>query len=287
LAENKLTKVQTETLKLLDLGYSVGMVAAKRKVSTISVYKTIRILERKGFIQTVGYGNGISRTIHKPIRLHALQYQIKIIYSSPVYSRLLKNSNILNFNNFTVRLYDKSLTLWIKESFTYSNADMCKAAAKDFLGKTLRFLERKLSITILKAGYQNIKEVKSHFARLEDETAQKCNKDKSRIVFKDPKDGKAWLITDKSFKGDELETVHSKTAYSDMAEVVEPLYNTLRQDPYILSKIQAVVKEVAKSQLTTQNQILALSKLLTAIFGAGKDKPQDPPESQDTPGYIG
>lgn len=296
MSRKTLTKVQKTTLKYLELGYTVGAIAYKRKVSPQAVYNTLRILDKKGYLKYGGKNWGGTNTLHKPIRLHSLQYQIKIIYSSPVYLRLLKNDNMLEFNDFKVRLYNKSLSLWILQDFTYSTSKLCREAAKEHLDSILRFLERKLSLTLLKRGYKNIRKVKSHYARVGDEIAKISNREGSKIEIKDPVDNKPWLITDRSFKIDELETVHPKTAYSDMHNIVEPLYNTLKEDPYFFDKLikitldtQKVVKDLAEKQLLTQNQILAQAKLLRGMFDnvPKPGKTPEPGDPEDPPDYFG
>jgi hypothetical protein len=286
MTKKDLSKVQKETLILLNKGYSVGMIAFTRKVTASAVYKTLRILDRKGYIKYGGKNWGSTSSFSIPIRLHALQYQIKLIYSSPVYFRLLKNSNMLEFNDFKVRLYKDSMTLWINKDFISSSAVLCKEKATDHLKAVLRFLERKLSITVLKRGYKNIKLVNSHYARVGDEIAKKTNEDGSRIYLKDSVDDKPWLITDKSLKIAELETVHPKTAYRDMREIIEPLFRTLKDNPNILGQLQTTQRDLAKSQLITQNQVLAISKLLRGLLGKAQpsENPQDP---GDPPDYIG
>jgi hypothetical protein len=71
----------------------------------------------------------------------------------------------------------------------------------------------------------------------------------------------------------ELETIHPKTATRDYKVVVEPLMNTLKENPNILAETQNQIKELAnfvkiQQELlkSTQEQLLAQTYLINQLM---------------------
>lgn len=291
-----LTKKQGVTLRLLKMGYTVAEVAKHRKVSRQAVYKMLYWLEDKGIFNY----STLKRMLLSPkpslLRLHALQYQIKILYQSPVYRKVQQQSNIITFGDFKIALHKASLTLWILRDFLGPKAEVCQSAASEYLYKTLAFVERKYNLTLVKRGYQNIKQVRHHYAKMQDPLAEKAIKENQPMQIRDRKDGKVWLSVDQSIKPPELETIHKESAFIDMHQVIEPFFNLLKEDPYFFNKLidnahnqqQAIKANGEHIEALTAN-LKGLIMAISSFFPKNQEplRSAEPAEDQEPASYIG
>jgi hypothetical protein len=223
-------------------------------------------------------------------RLHGQQFNIKILYNSPYYQKLKLRSDFQDFQDFRIKLFKNSINLYVIRDFTAKTGMDAHNDSLEFLNKTLKFLERRYHIMLLKKGYQNIKEVKSHYAEIGNELAHKANKNHDHIQLRGA-DGKVWLQTDASFNLDELEAIHPETGQHDIDHVVSPLMARLRHDPYFFEKLLEI-------QLKTQEQLLSVTTIIkqaaesiTKFNEATQRQQQPPPSAPDAPqpraDYIG
>lgn len=292
----RLSEKQQKTLRLVYLGYTVKEIAKKRKVSISSVYKILQRIADLGHLNLSQFKRGILPPKPQNIRLHGLMYQIQILYASPSYHKLLKKANIIYWDDFSLRLYEKSITVWGKLDFFGETANICRKKATVFINKTVEFLERKYNLVLRKKGYQNIREVRCHYAKLDDPQAKKFRKNGEHLKIR-ADDGKIWLHTDKSLNLDELETTHPLSAHDDMSSIIEPFYKTLKNKPNILNETEVNLIQISRLQEETARENLKTRKLINQVLielnRVVTPKPPKPPEpqednnqDQDPPDYI-
>lgn len=207
------------------------------KITKSSVYKRIQFLKRNCYIKkSRSFGGGTTQKVTQnknPIRLHGQQWQIKILYKSSLYLEYLKKSNYINFKSFKCRLYKNSLTLWVLIDFVSNDPDSAHLESTNFLHGCLLKLENRLGLCLIKSGYQNLKEVKAHYAETNNEIAKEYNQKKKRLSIKAPEDLKEWLHIDNSLNLNEMEFTHSETANPDTNNICDQM-NFLRSNPKLL-----------------------------------------------------
>ena len=97
----KLTKKDKNTIRLYNLGLTVDKLAKHFKISKFAVYKRLRKLHKNSQIKKIGKywgvpspGIGKSDEFRKPIRLHALQYEVRILSTSKTYKWIYRPYNL-------------------------------------------------------------------------------------------------------------------------------------------------------------------------------------------------
>jgi len=239
----KLSPEQKEILTMLTKDFETPKrIALRRKTSLTAVYKIIKKLRKKGFL-TRGFVRGLNsfdRTnpskglfpMEKLIRLHGQQFKIKIIESSNYYKNLLKTKNQIFIDANPVNLYKNSIIVSCNElrDFREKTPDLCLTLASNYWNKIFFQLQDKLKIIIIKAQNTQINQFNGHFSELNNELAKYCNEKKANIRIKGEGDNLTWLIADKSWNINELETIHPREAQVDMQEAVQPFFNSLRKN---------------------------------------------------------
>jgi len=267
----KPTKIEQEILHYLSNEFlTVKQIAIRRQCSTSNIYKIIRKLKKKGLLNpTNQMVHKIQPTLSKKlnqIRLHGQEFNIKILYKDQRYKKLLKKSNLINIDGNTIRLYSNSIEVYSGMSFYADDPQKATSNSFKYWNKLFTRLEHQLKIIIVKPRYQNIRLVNSHYAEINNELSEECERKgyKLRIYTKD--DGKLWFVIDNSFNLHEAETLHPKTAKKDM-EKIQPYFNDLRDDShYLPSEVKRIllptlklVQEIAEAQL---NQTKIIETLL-------------------------
>ena len=269
-----ISEEQKEVLELLTKDFlTPKKIALRRKTSIQAVYKTIKKLKNKGIINNSLQGVvNIQPTIQPPqsqIRLHATEFNIKILYKDERYKRLLDKSNIIRFDGNTIRLFKDSLEVYMVNSI-YAD-DEFKAEAK-LIAYTQRFLqkiENDLKVIIIKPRSQNIKIIRQHFAHTNNGLAKEYIKEGDKINIYTKDDGKLWFQIDNSFNLHEAETMHHETAKADMTKVRE-FFNDLRDNELPNpSKMYEMLTMVAKNQVifdkNMQSHIKAIQELANGM----------------------
>jgi len=285
-----LTKREEELLKLLNQNLKKSDILKILGIKAWWFYDLKKSIFQKGYIpgyHTQGGGtppppkiNTHTGTKTHLIRLHSQQFHIKVISQSQTFSRIRKLKDIFQFEGHTIRLWEDSLDVFCSpaQDFRAESPDKAHSLSMVYWETLFKALERKLDIIIFKGLNTIIREVKSHYAELDNELAQTYKKGET-LRIRDPEDNKTWLIVDKSLNGDELETIHPESSKEDMAKI-RPLFLAIRKgelDPIETDKI-------ARYSLHT------LAELIDYL---GLNKPQEPPEKQkvnkgiDIPPYIG
>ena len=296
-SQQKLTKTESEILFLLTKEYlSPQQISTRRGTSGRAVRKVIQKLREKGVInrvfQKVPFSQcpaELSGTKSNKIRLHGMEFNVKILFKDHRYKELVeKKGNTIFVDGNTIRLYRDSLEIYGVKSFFADDPQKATSKAFSYWSHFFVKLENDLKIIIMKQRSQNIRLVKSEYAEIGNEFAKSCKdqSDKIRVYTRD--DGKLWFHIDNSFNLHEAETTHPQTSKGDMQEVVQPFFNDLRDHkPPLPSDITLYIKrtqeqlmELSVAQLNTNSQLQSVISLLTPPKLSKKDL-------EVTPNYIG
>ena len=281
----KLSNNQKEILEMLTTQYlTVRQIANRRKTSDKAVYKVMKKLKEKGYLTGTVMG-GVEKTnppvdLAHIIRLHGQEFNIHILTQSDRYKQFCIKKNIMQLDGCTLRLYRNSIELYSCKSFTGADAEQAHSTSMKFWHEFFLKLEQKLGIIILNGINTSIREVNAHYSEINNGLAHEKNKKGQQIRFKG-EDGKTWLLTDNSFKLNELETIHPELAKEDM-EKIKPFFDDLRQNPVKLSELMGAIHALAKSEGKLAEGIIAISNSLnpSAKF------PQEEVKNKKIPDYI-
>jgi len=242
----ELTKKQALILDmLLEQGKSVQSISKHQKTSRTAVYKTIKQLKKKGYLASnfregLQNGDGVgdsppqckpctTKGQHHQIRLHGQEFNITILYDSQRYKKTRQKKQVMHIEGNTLRLFEKKIELYAARhlSFYGDTAKEATSVSINYWNRIFTRIESTLNIIIIKGMATKIREVKAHYAEIDNELAEDCLR-KSKKIHVKGEDGREWLLVDNSWQLRELETIHSETALDDMQEVVQPFFNDLR-----------------------------------------------------------
>jgi len=286
----KITEAEAEVIHLLtDEFLTPKQVAIRRKTSTQFVYKIIKNLKKKGLIDRAYNKVAKSQSTLQPcnqIRLHGQEFNIKILYKDQRYKELLNKANTLNVDGNTIRLYRDSIEVYSGISFYADDVDKATARSMDYWNRFFRRLEHDLKLILVKPRYQNIRLVNQHYAEINNELAEECEKKAYKIRVYATDDGKLWFTIDNSFNLHEAETQHPGTAKQDMGDVVKPFFNDLRDKEHIpLSKISQYMADTSHQVNEISHGVKALADYLQSQI---PKKPEDNGiDRKIKPEYIG
>jgi len=257
MSETKLTKKQARVFDYLTEKFkTVAEIAKLENTTRRAVYKIIEKLKKKGYLaatyRTSKRGGLQNRggSVNPPLsctnlgrkqpkksqkapklkRVHGQQFRIKILADSEKYHRLRIKKKKIHLDGSTITLHSNSICVYSAPHLSFYG-DTAKKAHNDSMEYWLNYFEKiesKLGIMILKGRNSRIEESKTHCAELQNELARDCLDKKEKIQVRDPETGKIWLLVDNSFGFEELETIQSGTAITDMDKVVSPFFNDLR-----------------------------------------------------------
>jgi len=260
----KKTKRQKEILDLL-IYFKVKPkdIAQRLNIDRSAVYKLIRRSKRSGLwdeYQKMYSKEQCTKTYGNKIRLHAEEFNIKILWKGSFYDNLQKKGTQTYVKGHRVRLYRNSIEIYSSKDFCFFGLDTQDADRQSayYWGGIFSILENDLRITLVKDRYQNIKRVKAHYSNIDSGLAENFNKNDEKLHIKG-NDGKTWLLIDNSWHLNELETVHPINSKEDMQDIIEPLINGLR-DHY----------EQTGEIITMDKMILAISNLTGGVDDLGR-----------------
>lgn len=234
-------------------------IAIRRGTSPNAVYKIIHKIKKKGALtKTFNRVEKIGGTCKPPpenlpfcpnaVRLHGQEFNVKILFKDQRYKDCRSKANLINVDGNTVRLFRDSLEIYSGKSFYADTSHKATVKSFDYWGRLFARLENDLNIIIVKSRYQNIRLVNQHYAEVNNELAQECEKKAEKIRIYTNEDGKLWFTVDNSFNLHEAETQHPDTAKEDMSDVVKPFFNDLRDNkPPSLSQVMALVNRIVES----------------------------------------
>lgn len=283
----KLTKAETEVLHYLTNEYlTIRRVAIRRQTSVSAVYKTLKRLKEKGVInqhfeKVEKKRSTLGAKLHK-IRLHAEEYNIKIIYKDKRYKKRLEKNSTITIDGNTIRLYRNSIEVYSGQSFYGDKPQIAERIAVKYWNTFFNRLEDRFKIIIIKDGYENITRVNAHYAETNNELAEECNRNADKIRLYAEEDGKLWFTIDNSFNMNEAETMHPKTAKRDMEDVIQPFFKDLRNNPVTMGQVLKIIQEQAIHNRDTAAGLKAIVELIKGPDPIKEDKKQ-----RKIPEYIG
>lgn len=225
-------RVQQEVLELLtgNEALTIKQVANRRGTHLQAVYDVVRKLKKQGFLEGTsfrGYNNLHTAGAPAPKKLdyHAQRFVIGIIdfvtsYARQTYYQHLTGNKGLVFKGNTLKLRSDCIEIYSQMRFKATTTEECEETSNKYWTSYFEALQGKYGAIIVKPGHTNIKMTYCHIAMLENGIAHHHNTIRDRIMYTDPDTGKIWLVTDKSFKGNDLE-FHGLSAISD-SKAFEP-----------------------------------------------------------------
>lgn len=269
----KLSSQQSEILYLLTKEYlTPKKIAIKRGTHISAVYKIINKLKKKGVLNGTsnrGYKKNIpTHIIKKPkslksfkkyIRLHAQEWNIKILYKTNFYEELRQKGNTLEIDNNKVRLYKNSIEIYSKKDFCAEDEQRATTLSFQYWDKFFTRLENHFKIIIIKNRKHNIKLVSNHYAEVNNELAKEYNLEKKKLNIYTTDDGRLWFTIDYSFNENEAETLHKDTAKQDMGKVKRVFNDYRNNNSYLPSEVKGMLDQIIMNvhKFTEENLILS------------------------------
>jgi len=160
----------------------------------------------------------------------------------------------ITINNNKVWLTAKSIVIYLNKDKSYyqRSAKEAKQAFLYDLYKLFKNLENLLNTSLKRNKAYRFNINRQHYGKVHDNLAEAYNKDSKRLEVRNNKG--LWLLTDRSLKADELETVHKDTAVKDMDNIMIPFLNDIKGytettgEVPKLSRITQLINDVVKNQ---------------------------------------
>lgn len=246
--------------------------AKYRNVSRTAIYKSVNKLVSKGYIRKIGkiyeltdIGKGGLHSLSpfsNKLRLHNLAIKLKILSSSqnwekkrPLIFRLTHfNRNVdlynnsyqlLSYSNIKVKTTNRSIILYLP-SYYGDTTEECFRQALDSMFWAIPIIENDLKITILKDRKMSMEIISQEYARLQDALAR-IYKIQGNSFYVYDENNELRIISDFSFKINELDAVHPKYAKEDM-DAIHPFLLDLIKFPTTFSEIKDNLREISKIQ---------------------------------------
>lgn len=258
--KRKLTKTEAEILNLLSKEFlTIKEITQRRKTTKQAVYKIIRKLKEKGVISKTlkkVYFSGCGNHQNLPIRLHAQEINIQILYKTSKYQKLKEESNVIIIDGNTINLYNNSIIIYSGHSFYGKDEGEATRNSWDYWLGLITRLEHDLDVILIKNRKHNIKLVKNHYAYTESEVCKNAIENNDKILIPTTDDGKIWFITDDSFGLKEDETIHPETAKQDR-NTIDLYVNDWRDNKPLTNS------QIVKIQAETVQNLNILTKTMT------------------------
>lgn len=260
----QLTQRETEILKALTEDFlTPSKVSLRLKISKVAVYKHIKKLRLKGYLNGSSYKGftnamvsvkgGFTDVPTFPVegpylRLHGREYHLtlKKEYLKKQAPKFLWGTKLYVYKT-TARLFQADRHIYAKTT------EELKDLSDRFFNAIFNYIEDRLNIPIGNVTISHI----GHIAEVNSEFAKAAEAKQSKIYIKAPEDGKVWLITDKSLNRNETETTHSKTSLKDSALVFDRVFNAYRSGTALEPlEVTEAIGRLAIIQEKTQQQLL-------------------------------
>lgn len=267
-----LSKEQKEILFLIcDEMLTPAQIGLKRNTTAKAVYKIITKLKLKGFIKGVekstllkgGSYHAItpSDNKNKEFRLHGQSLTIEILLKKEFYINLRSIKNKDEIDKNSIMLNENILIIYLNKDFWGSTINECVKKYLEYLDKFITILENKYKIILRTATKCNIKEFRSHIAKVGDIIAKEINIKGEKLKVYD-ENGILRLLIDKSFNWDELEAVDQQNNILDMQQIQSKYLDLIKTD-FKLSE----AKEHIISLQERDNQIQNKLEYITEVIG--------------------
>lgn len=222
------TKKEEEVRKALTEQFlTPKQIANRRKTSVQVVYKTIKKLKEKGILRgsmDTPYHSFNPPSNFKPsLRLHGQQFSVTL--SLPSRHRGLT----FLLEGVKVKVFNRSIQIWSKhKDFSGSTTEEVLKQSMAYWHTFFLRLEERLKVFFYSQNKGEIRQVAAHYEEQDSETGKHCSKKGERLQIRSTKDGMVWLTTDKSFRLENTEALHPKTAYEDSQLVFDDIFNSWR-----------------------------------------------------------
>jgi len=237
---NDLTTAQKEVLHLItDEFLTIKQIAQRRQSSIQAVYKITAQIKKKGLLD-IGLNRveKVESTFNpSDLRLHAQEFNIRLLWQDSKYQELLTKSNTLFLDSNTIRLYKNAIEVYSGQSFYGKSTGEAEKRSLEYWNRFLVRLEHELKVSLIKPRSRNIRIVNQHWARGNSEVADNATKNRERIWIHAEEDGKLCFITDDSFGFREDETVHPITAKIDRKAIDKQINDWRQNNPPTSSEL--------------------------------------------------
>jgi len=260
----RLGKAEKEILKDITLDFlTFDEIVDRRQCSKEAVYKIIRRLKQKGLItgsfqsvESVESTNLSDNTFSNKMRLHAQEFNIKIISKTNKYFQSKQRGNTIQIDGNTIRLFNDSIEIYSGQSFFEKDEQTATGRSLAYWNRFIARLEHELGVVLIKPRVQNITLVNQHYAETNSDIAKDCldKKEKIKIITLD--DGKVWFTIDNSWNLKERECIHPETAKQDSEAVSKQLNDWRLNNPPTNSEISDNLNKA--SQIVIKNQELLI-----------------------------
>ncbi len=178
------------------------------------------------------------------MRAHSPQFRIQILHSDDRYLPHIGDKYYDDGNR--ILLWEKVVEIYAGKDKCWDAATVDEAVEKslDYFQRVIARIQNQNKIILLKNRSQNIKIVKHHIGRVNDELAKDVIQkgDKFHVYAED---GKLRLLVDNSHEHPELEAVHPSSAKPDMNICEKHYKDWLEKDPPKSSELASAVDKVA------------------------------------------
>jgi len=261
-----LTPSEEEVLRLItEEFFTPKQISYRRKCTHQAVYKIIKKLKQKG-----AFNIGLHKVAkiqptmqpNEKIRLHAQEFNIKILWQDSKYPNLLKRSNIFFIDGNTIKLYRNSVEIYSGQSFYGENADVSTRRSLTYWKRFFVRLEHELKVILVKPRSRNIRLVNQHYAHIDSEITENAIEKGERIRIFAKEDGKLAFITDDSFGFKEDETLHPTTAKFDRKAVDKQVNDWRINNPPTNSQLSTNIMQVTENQQVFDRNMKSHLKVL-------------------------
>ena len=239
---SKITTNEQDIFNLITKEYlTVKQIMYRRRKKKSTIYKILKSLQRKGFLNHKNYAVKSSTPPFPPfikdfppwkrnrIRLHGQQWSIGILYKNEFYGEQVGKVFYLDGN--LVKCWKRNVEIYGGQSFYGDTVEGVTETSLRYWNVFFVRLQNELKVTLVKERAQNIKLVAQHYAEINNELSEECERTGDKIRVFGGEDGKLWFVIDNSLNLREAETVHPQDAGYDMQNVILPFFNDLREHP--------------------------------------------------------
>lgn len=285
------SKKQSEIIDLYSNQFlTAKQISCRLKITIQYVYRIIKKMKEKGIINKAGekIGGGFNLSPH-PLRLHAMQFVIKILWKDRRYFKIKKErGNIFDFKGDTIKLNEGSVEVYSSKSFFGVDPRQLFSEGVSFYNNFFRRLEEDLKVILIKPRSINIKLCQFHIAETQNEIA-KDYEHRRGIRIHAQEDGKLWFLIDNSFNFHEMEFVHPKTALEDSEKVLKHVNDFRNNDPPTISEVMVILKDAVVITKETAAGLNGIVHLMQAAFSIKKEEEYGlgKVEKKKRPDYIG
>ena len=249
-------------LRGIQSGLTITQISKFRKVSRASVYKVINGMLNEGLLEKTDLSYGLTHLgiqglhsfvgLRHNLRQHNFHIKFKVLEHPrnwdkkrnefrklPYFNSVIKLKNneqeLFNYGNLTIKTTTKSIIVKIPTIYA-KNIEDATIQTFGILETTYPKIEKLFGIKLIKNYKACAEVICQEYAKLDDELAKIYNKRGDQLLITG-EDGKIWMITDKSFKGDEREYIHTEKAPED-EDAISKSMNILRDEPTIMKDNQ-------------------------------------------------